>query len=173
MSEGSLVGDGGEGGGLEAELARAMPRLQAHLARRVRSGEAEELAQETAARVLRYRSGFDERQALWPWLRRVADHVLVDHFRSREPARPEALPDERRAPETEPDVESHEQVARLVATLSGPERAALLRFHVRGESIEEVAAALSLPQGTVKSHLSRARRRLAEDAHARTTEFER
>jgi len=38
----------------------------------------------------------------------------------------------------------------------------LLRFHQREESVAEIASLLALPEGTVKSHLSRARHKLAQ-----------
>jgi RNA polymerase sigma-70 factor (ECF subfamily) len=60
-----------------------------------------------------------------------------------------------------------EQVERMLVPLSPVEREVLLRFHQREESVAEIARALALPEGTVKSHLSRARHKLArrrEDA---------
>jgi len=51
-------------------------------------------------------------------------------------------------------------VARLLGTLSKIEREVLTRFHMRGESVREIAEALSLPEGTIKSHLNRARNKL-------------
>jgi len=165
-----MEGEGAlECNGLERELAQAMPRLRSHLARRVCRPEAEELAQETAARALRYRSGFDPRQALWPWLRRVADRVLVDHLRRRELAVEQAQGTERAAPREVPQLETREEVLRLVQGLPEVERDVLLRFHVRGESIAAIARVRGVPAGTIKSHLSRARRRLA----AQSTEEER
>jgi DNA-directed RNA polymerase specialized sigma24 family protein len=49
----------------------------------------------------------------------------------------------------------------IVAGLAPRERDVLLRFHVDGESVAEIAAALCVPIGTVKSDLARARKRLA------------
>jgi len=40
-------------------------------------------------------------------------------------------------------------------------RDVLVRFHRHGHSIDEISTALHLPSGTVKSHLHRARRKLA------------
>jgi RNA polymerase sigma-70 factor (ECF subfamily) len=51
----------------------------------------------------------------------------------------------------------------VLARLSSLERALLLRFHAQGRSVHELAAELGLPEGTIKSHLHRARRKLAED----------
>jgi RNA polymerase sigma factor (sigma-70 family) len=155
----------GAPGSLERELALALPRLRAHLARR--GGDADDLAQDAAARALRGRATYDAtRGGLWPWLRRIGDRVRFDHLRR-----------EREAPELRADLEpvapgassEHDDLTaeradalRIVAALPPRERDVLMRFHVDGESIAAIAEALGVPVGTVKSDLSRARRRLAE-----------
>jgi len=55
-----------------------------------------------------------------------------------------------------------ESVEALLMPLAAVERDVLLRFHRDGRSVREIARALGMPEGTVKSHLHRARRRLAE-----------
>lgn len=150
---------------LEERLARAIPRLEAHVARRARrvpGVEPEDLAQEVVVRALRYRTSYDERRALWPWLRTVAERVLNDHHAAgaREPA--SLAEHELAAPELTAVADTREELARLLAVLRPLEREVLLRFHQRFQSVREIALATGLPEGTVKSHLSRARRRLAE-----------
>ncbi|MBK5290531.1 MAG: RNA polymerase sigma factor [Acidobacteriia bacterium] len=51
---------------------------------------------------------------------------------------------------------------RLLATLPQAQRQILALFYLQGKSYEEVAAMLDMPVGTVKSHLHRARKSLAE-----------
>jgi DNA-directed RNA polymerase specialized sigma24 family protein len=51
-----------------------------------------------------------------------------------------------------------EQLERALAPL---ERDIVLRFHGRGDSVREIARALHMPEGTVKSHQHRSRRKLA------------
>jgi RNA polymerase sigma-70 factor (ECF subfamily) len=150
---------------LEEELARLLPRLKGQLARSgrgVQGLEAEDLAQEVAARALRHRGRFDRARALWPWLRKLAQRVLFDQraASARRRAREVALEAEPAARVTDGD--GREEVERLLAPLSAREREVLLRFHVQEESVATIAAALALPEGTVKSCLSRARRKLAE-----------
>jgi len=53
-----------------------------------------------------------------------------------------------------------------VAELPAPERDALILHVWEGLAYEEVAAALGVPVGTVRSRLNRARRRLREPAAA-------
>lgn len=149
---------------LERELVRALPRLRAHLARS--GGDADDLAQEAAARALRARASYSPaRGGLWPWLRRIADRVRVDHWRRVASAPRLAADLEPEAPSAGPRAldggAAREDAARVVAGLPAREREALLRFHVEGQSIVAIAAALGVPVGTVKSDLSRARRRLA------------
>jgi RNA polymerase sigma-70 factor, ECF subfamily len=56
------------------------------------------------------------------------------------------------------DVELDQGLARLPETL----RQVITLFYLQDRSVKEVAAMLDLPEGTVKSHLHRARRALGE-----------
>ena len=49
------------------------------------------------------------------------------------------------------------RLERLIATLSDAQRAAVTMFYHEDRSVEEVATALEMPVGTVKTHLHRAR----------------
>ena len=66
----------------------------------------------------------------------------------------------------EPTVASHIQgdlsLAQCVATLPEVERLVITLFYWEDRSIRDVALALELPEGTVKSHLHRARKALGE-----------
>ncbi len=154
---------------LEERLTRILPRLRAHLARRerrIRGCDPEDVAQEVLARALRYRESYDGSRELWPWLRRVAEHVLHDHRASgaRRPVELPLAPGDLDAsePARTPTADAREELERVLARLRPLEREVLLRFHQRGDSVRDIAAALDMPAGTVKSHLSRARRRLAQ-----------
>lgn len=154
---------------LEERLAASLPRLRRYLARRrgVPGEEPDDLAQEVVARALRYRERFDPRRALWPWLRRLAERVQSDR-RAAGARRQAPLSALAQTPE-EPlargsvgeQVEQRDELERLLAPLSAIEREVLVRFHQRAQSVRAIAAELALPEGTVKSHLSRARRTLA------------
>ncbi|MCE9594057.1 MAG: sigma-70 family RNA polymerase sigma factor [Planctomycetes bacterium] len=143
---------------LEAEL----PALRTLLGKLAPAREVDDLLQEVVARALRYAKTFDERRELGPWLAKTALNVFLDHRRrvARDP-RGEVAEE----PVAEPDrgPEEREAVAQLLAKLAPVEREALVRFHQRGESVREIAKSLGLPEGTVKSHLHRARKRLAEE----------
>jgi len=126
----------------------------------------EDVLQETLARALRYRGSFDPTGSLSGWLRHTALRVFLDD-RRRAARAPRALggadarlPDRRNA-----DFGDREELRRALARLGDVERDVALRFHARGETIAEIAAALAMPQGTVKSHLHRARHRLGDAYH--------
>ncbi|MFT7665107.1 MAG: RNA polymerase sigma-70 factor (ECF subfamily) [Planctomycetota bacterium] len=153
------------GNELEERLALIRPQLLAHLSqasRRVKGLEPEDLAQEVIARALAYRDKFDVDRALWPWLRQVAQRVIFDHRTSVARRAEEGIENDVPAQEQVPLLDSREELERVLETLRPVEREALLRFHQHGESVREIASAMDMPEGTVKSHLSRARRRLAE-----------
>jgi RNA polymerase sigma-70 factor (ECF subfamily) len=149
---------------IEAEL----PALRRYVRRLAGAGEdAEDLLQETLARALRSGRRFDPAVGtLAGWLRTTARNAWRDHA-ERRARRPEALgPRDAELPAPEMAAadahDEREELKRMLARLPETERDVLLRFHARGESVAEIATALGMPPGTVKSHLHRARRRLAE-----------
>lgn len=149
---------------LDERLAKELPALESHLRRLLaphgRAGEAADLAQEAAARALRYRHAFDPRRALGPWLRRLAGRLTL--------ATRAGGPTTETAPEPAavvPDRAAEaEELELLLSVLSEVERASLLAFHRDGDSLRVIARRLALPVGTVKSHLHRARTKLAAEA---------
>jgi RNA polymerase sigma-70 factor (ECF subfamily) len=148
---------------LEERLVGELPALRAFLARLSgpgRRGEVDDLVQETMARVLRLRASYDPERPLGPWLRTTALRLLIDHRRKVADGAISLAADVEAGARSD-GAEQHENVERMLASLEGVEREVLARFHVRGQSIAAIAAVLGLPQGTVKSHLHRARRKLA------------
>ncbi|MHC4378876.1 MAG: RNA polymerase sigma factor [Planctomycetota bacterium] len=152
---------------LERELLRCLPRLRTYLARRAgAAGDgAEDLAQEAALRALAYRGSFQADRPLWPWLRQLADRVRFDYLRKRGRTAGErdveAVEDEPRAATERLTLEVREDLERALRPLKPMERELLMRFHGHGQPIAEIAADIGRPEGTIKSDLWRARRKLA------------
>jgi RNA polymerase sigma-70 factor, ECF subfamily len=128
----------------------------------------EDLAQETFLRVLRALPTFDARgpARLGTWILTIATRLVLDHFRRR----PDHLLDLQAAgaiptalPRPDQDVDRRAlavELVRAVEDLGAPFRAAFLLREVHGLSYEEIASALEIDIGTVKSRLARARRAL-------------
>lgn len=152
------------------------------IARLVRDGGvAEELAQDAFVKAFRALGGFDPSYRFTNWLLRIAHNTAIDYLRTYRPDTmsvdvdtqgPElrnALIDARERTPFE-----HAELADLGRALEwamlqlrpGYRRLIVLRYQ-EDQSYEEIAEALDLPIGTVKSHLHRARQelgRLLEDA---------
>ena len=150
---------------LDERIAATRSRVRAFLGR-LAPEDAEDLSQEAIARALRYRDAYRPDGSLMSWMMRIAFRVYLDH-RDGERQRPAGLgerdvevPDPRsRAPRV--GVGDEALVAARLGALGDIEREVLLRFHRDGRAIREIAAELAMPEGTVKSHLHRARRKLA------------
>jgi RNA polymerase sigma-70 factor, ECF subfamily len=127
---------------------------------------AEEAVQETFAAVWRSaRSYRPERGPGGPWLYAVARNAIVDRFRSRADAVAD-LP-ETPSGEVRPDEAAEAgwvawRVHRALGELPQPEREVLDFAYWRGLSQSEVAEALAIPLGTVKTRTRSALRRLSE-----------
>lgn len=146
---------------LDERIAAEIPRLRRFLGRLNgrRAADLDDLVQESLTRALRYRESFDGRRALWPWLKRTAFRVFLDQRSSGRLDFEEGIAE---APARDDDgVAQRDEVNRLLAALPAIEREVLLRFHRDGRSVREIAAERGAPEGTIKSHLHRARRRLA------------
>jgi RNA polymerase sigma-70 factor (ECF subfamily) len=141
------------------------------LARRVDPAEAEGLLGEVFRIAFERRSTFDlERESARPWLYGIAANVVAKHHRSegrrlRATMRLAArrYPSEDPAERAIPAVDAQARWARVadaVAELPEGERQALLLFAWEELTYDEIADALGVPVGTVRSRLNRARARV-------------
>jgi RNA polymerase sigma-70 factor (ECF subfamily) len=125
----------------------------------------EDLAQETFLRVLRSLAGFTVNgpARLSTWIVTIATRLALDHLRRRAPRMDEAavaggLPAV--LPRPDQDVQRRAVAVALteaVEALGPPFRAAFLLREVHGLTYEQIAEALEIDSGTVKSRLARAR----------------
>lgn len=136
-------------------------RVFGYLARRVGSAEARDLAAEVFTRAYAGRKRFDPaRAAPRAWLFGIAQNVLRRHYRDEE-RRLRALA--RLGAEAgiigaQSEVSREEpRLAQALIDLEREERDVLLLFAWAELSYDEIAAALDVPAGTVRSRLHRAR----------------
>ncbi len=127
---------------------------------------ADDLAQETFVRLLKHVGSYDPAHPMRRWLFTIARRLLINHSRksdervvsteylgmttdSDSPMRTAAIADDQR----------HTRAAldRALAQLNPTQREVVVLYHQREMSVQDVAAALEMPEGTVKSHLHRAR----------------
>jgi RNA polymerase sigma-70 factor, ECF subfamily len=156
---------GGEHGAFEVLVSRHERRVY-NLAYRMlgRRDDALDATQEAFLACYRKLGGFRRQAAFTTWLHRVALNICYDALRKRareEPHRddPEVEP----APVDDPADASATAVDVRRALLEVPEdfRAALVLHDVQGFRYEEIAEAIGVPVGTVKSRLHRGRVALA------------
>jgi len=151
------------------ELVAAIPRLRRYA--RVLTGEAtraDDLVQETLARAWEKRRLWAAGTDLRAWLFTVMHNVFVNQRAlARRDARNVSLDAEDGSAAWQIPVRPTQQtrvelteVLREVGRLPVDQRAVLLLAAVEEMRYEEIAAALSIPVGTVMSRLSRAREKL-------------
>jgi RNA polymerase sigma-70 factor (ECF subfamily) len=124
-------------------------------------GRAEEVTQDVFLKVWRALPGYDGRASPSTWLYTIARNTCLSALRSARHRRTTPL-DETPEPGVSSEVLGHLSIAQCVAALPDVERRVITLFYWEDRSIQDVARALDLPEGTVKSHLHRARRRLGE-----------
>lgn len=132
---------------------------------------AEDLVQEAFVRVLKNLDRFDDRFRFSTWLFTIARRLFVNHIQKFAPSFDSdtvglASGRSRRPDQITADGESRSNLLGVLEvaldSLSLVQREIVLLFHQQEWPIEEIAHHLSMPEGTVKSHLHRARRRMLE-----------
>jgi RNA polymerase sigma-70 factor (ECF subfamily) len=135
--------------------------------------DAWDVLQQTWMSALTSIAKLDEPRALRTWLYRIARNEAVNHLR-RNGRRIEAI--DSAAIETVADesidgdewsAETAEQVHAALGKLSLPHREVLTLHFLEDASVEEIAAVLDVPPGTVKSRLHYARAALREQLETR------
>jgi RNA polymerase sigma factor (sigma-70 family) len=141
---------------------RHFESVHAFARRRVGADLADEIASETFVRAFDLRASYDlgVRDAR-PWLLGIAANLMRRHWRTekRRLAAYARLP---REDGLDVPVADGAALAALLDGLRKEERDVLFLHALADLSYEEIAAALGIPVGTVRSRLSRARRRLRE-----------
>jgi RNA polymerase sigma-70 factor (ECF subfamily) len=128
--------------------------------------EAEEVTQDAFVRAWRALPRFRGDSSFSTWLHRIVVRRALDRSailkarRAREGPLEELGPAEPIAPESG-DPAGREEISsrltRLLGLLSEAQRAVVMLYYYEDRSVEEVASVLGIPEGTVKTHLHRAR----------------
>jgi len=132
--------------------------------------EAEDLVQEAFLRAYRNIAHYDPGRPFGPWMRTLAANLCYNHLQK---ARLERVPLEdeqdqvadkpKRNPEALLELSQRDQqLYRAIWQLPDLQRTALELRHFQDLSYKEMAEVMKLPLNTVRSHLYRARRKLAE-----------
>lgn len=129
--------------------------------------KAEDLAQEVFLRVHRGLPYFRGEARLSTWIYRIVVNVCVQEKQGRTPAI-ESLDDDRTEAReaaaardsTFSDLELRDRLEKAIARLPANHRLLIAAHYLEGVRYEDLAEAMNLPIGTVKTHLHRAKRRL-------------
>ena len=137
-----------------------------------RHEEAEDLTQDIFLKIFRSLNTFDRRANFQTWLISVSRNLCIDHYRSVRKERGAIDPDTDTA-ELSAAAPGQSQMAALeqrdrvellreaLAALPKTLRTAVLMRDLQELSYHEIAKALRLPEGTVKSRINRGRSELA------------
>jgi RNA polymerase sigma factor (sigma-70 family) len=148
----------GEIAAYEELVGRYEPRLRS-LLRRLAGEIADDLAQETFLAAWRAAGTWRGESAYFTWLTRIAWRQFLSHQR-RTPhgATPSEMPDVI----VDPQAERRAAIDQAMSLLPEKERMAALLCFAEGHSHNEAALVMSVPLGTLKTLLARARRQLME-----------
>src|SRR5665213_2000242 len=142
--------------------------------------EAEDLTQDIFLKIFKSLDTFDRRANFQTWLISISRNLCIDHYRSVRKER-ETIDRDVDANELSPAsheispvqaLEQHDRVLLLRQALAAlPEtlRTAVLMRDIQELSYQEIADALRLPEGTVKSRINRGRTELARRIKMLTT----
>jgi len=126
--------------------------------------DAEDIAQETFIAAYRSIRSFDLSKRFSPWLMKIAANMSIDYLRRRQPQSvPLDSPEAAELQLSENPLEAVEAselnqlVADIIDQLPPKYRAAIALYYTEELTYSEIADALEIPMGTVKTYLHRGR----------------
>ena len=131
----------------------------------------EDAVQDAFIRVLKNIDRFDERYRFSTWLFTIARRLLLNSLQKKRPLNAGDWLDAASSSVMELTAETSDASDREFAaeildgameTLTPHQREIVILYHHKGKSVHQVAELLGMPEGTIKSHLHRARRRMRD-----------
>jgi len=127
--------------------------------------DADDAAQDAMLSALVKLAQYDPRRPFGPWLLRIVANAATDRRRRRTVRRAEPLDPGLVAGGSRPDATAERwalsaRLREVLAELPERRRIAVVLFDVEGYSHAEIAQVLGIPEGTVRSEVFHARRRL-------------
>jgi len=127
--------------------------------------EADDAAQDGFLSALVKLSQYDARRPFGPWLMRIVANAATDRRRRRQVRKVEQLDPGLVGGGPRPDTDAlrnelGDRLRAALAELPARRRTAVVLFDVEGYSHAEIAGMLGIPEGTVRSEVFHARRRL-------------
>ena len=124
-------------------------------------GRAEEVTQDIFLKLWKALPAYDGRAAPSTWLYTIARNTCLSALRSETQRNTLPLDSIPEPAAVEAAAGGNVELARCVERLSDVQRDAITLFYLQEKSVKEVARMLDVPEGTLKSHLYRARLALA------------
>jgi len=166
----------GDGQAIEALIRAHQEALYAFMLRMSgRPDVAEDIVQEAFVRVLKNLDRFDTRFRFSTWLFTIAKRLYVNAMQKHRPTYDSDVVNAREGEGDSPGqgAARRETVGNLrtvldfaLRELAPLQREIILLFHQQNWPITEIAVYLEMPEGTVKSHLHRARKRMKKAIEA-------
>lgn len=159
----------GERAAFERLARRWHPKLIAHAWRLIGERElASDIVQDSWADIVKGLKRLDDTAAFPAWAYRIVTRRAADTIRKRQRARklnnayaaePHLLSEDTDHLEAD---DERQKLRHAMATLPGDQHAVLALFYTQDLTVAEIASALEIPPGTVKTRLMHGRRKLRE-----------
>lgn len=153
------------------DLVGDMEPLVYNFALRMMNGnhqDAEDMAQEAFLRVYKSLTGYKAEASFKTWVLRICKNVCLDEMRKRSvrvvagEEVPEVVADSTDVQGEVIDNERREMLKNAINSLEGRAKMLIVMRDINGLSYKEISQITGLEQGTVKSALNRARKKLRE-----------
>jgi len=126
--------------------------------------DAQDATQDAFVKAYQRLASFDTHQRFYSWMYRILVNECLNMNRGRKPEEPlDGAEEDGGTPfDTALESERREQIQMALLRLSPEYRTVIVLRHFAGQSYDEIADALAIPEKTVKSRLYSARQRLGE-----------
>lgn len=125
--------------------------------------QADDLAQSALVKAYVASADYIPRVKFSTWLYRIAYNCFIDYVRKKRPKTIDEASSEAQNLADDSRADSrfeHQDLYAAIEKLPPKEKAVILLFYMEDRPIKEISTILSIPEGTIKSHLSRGREHL-------------